>query len=89
MWGGPKESQELEKDDDSVVKIPQEPKEPDVIVIDDEEEEAPTALAEPNRAPGNGSGDCDYLYPFATWRKPRDHKPGDAMLGHIYIDPSD
>ena len=69
--GGPKESQELEEDDDSIVEIPQEPKEPDVIIID-EEEEAPAALVEPHGAPVDGGGDHNYLHPFAAWSKPKD-----------------
>ena len=85
----PQEPKEPEEDDNSIVEIPQEPKEPEVIIIDNEDEEAPAALVEPHRTPVNGGGDHDYLHPFPTWSKPKDHKLGDAMPECIHIDPDE
>ena len=75
------------EDDDSIIEVPQELKEPDIIVIDDEEgdEEVPAAHTDPNSIPVNSSGDHGYSLPFATWGKAKDHKLGEPMLGHIYF----
>ena len=80
----------MEEDDNSVIEVPQESKEPDVIIINDEnDEEVPAAQAGPNRTPVNGSGDHEYSLPFSTWGKAEDHKPGEPMLGHVYLHPDE
>ena len=81
----PKEPKGPDENDGSVVEIPQEPKELEVIVINNEDEEAPAALVEPHRAPVDGGANHNYLHPFSTWSKLEDRKLGNAMPERICI----
>ena len=84
----PEELQEP-SDDDSIIEIPQELKEPQVIMIDDDDEGATATLVKPQGAPVDGRGDCNYSHPFSAWHKLENCRPGDTMPEHIYINPDE